>query len=80
MVLESLGSNTLNDLHWNEECTKMLTLTKGSMVKVTGTISTVHSNKNKLNCWIVTASEIYFIKESSQAFKPTVPGINESGA
>ena len=68
---------SLNNPRWNDESKKMLTPTKGNIVKITGFISSVHSDEDKVNHWVVIASEIYFIKESPQPSKPAAPGTGE---
>jgi len=65
---------SLNNPRWSEENKKMLTPTKGSVVKITGVISSVHADEDGVNHWVVTASEIYFIKDSLSTSKPAVPG------
>ena len=68
---------SLNNSRWNDESRKMLTPTKGNVVKITGFIASVHSDEDNVNHWVVIASEIYFIKETPQASKPAVPGTGE---
>lgn len=52
----------------------MLTPSKGSAVKITGVISSVHPDADGVNHWVVTASEIFFLKESVSPSKPAIPG------
>ena len=68
---------SLNNPRWNDESKKVLTPAKGNIVKITGFVSSVHSDEDKVNHWVVLASEIYFIKESPQASKPAIPGTGE---
>ena len=68
---------SLNNPRWNDESKKMLTPTKGNVVKITGFMSSVHSDEDNVNHWVVIASEIYFMKETPQASKPAVPGTGE---
>ena len=68
---------SLNNLHWTEETKRMLIPTKGSVVKITGIISSVHPDSDNVNHWVVMASEIYFLKETIPISKPTVPGTGE---
>ena len=68
---------SLNSPRWNDESKQVLTPAKGNIVKITGFISSIHSDEDKVNHWVVLASEIYFIKESPQASKPAIPGTGE---
>lgn len=68
----------LNNPRWSEDSKKVLTPIKGSVVKITGTISSVHIDEDGVNHWIVTASEIYFLKDSLPISKPAVPGTGEA--
>lgn len=69
---------SLNNARWSEDHRKMLTPTKGSIVKVTGVITSVYVDDDGVNHWMVTASEIYFLKDPFPASKPTAPGTGKS--
>lgn len=64
----------LTNPRWTDTTRKMLTPSKGSAVKITGVISSVHPDADGVNHWVVTASEIFFLKESVSPSKPAVPG------
>ena len=66
---------SLNNPRWNKENKKMLTPARGTVVKITGVISSVHPDEDRVNHWVVTASEIYFLKDTPA--KPAVPGTGE---
>jgi hypothetical protein len=51
----------------------MLTPSKGSAVKVTGRITSAYPDSHGVNHWVVSASEIFFLKDSPPS-KPVVPG------
>ena len=65
---------SLNNPRWSEENKRMFTPTKGTMVKITGILSSVHADPDRVNHWVVVTSEIYFLKDSLSATKPAVPG------
>lgn len=69
---------SLNNPRWNEENKKMLTPTKGSVVKITGIISSVHGDSDGVNHWVVMASEIYFLRDQLSVSKPAAPGTGEA--
>lgn len=69
---------SLNNPRWSEENKKMLTPARGTVVKITGVISSVHPDADRVNHWVVTASEIYFLKDALSATKPAVPGTGET--
>jgi len=69
---------SLNNPRWTEETKKILIPTRGSVVKITGVISSVHPDSDNVNHWVVTASEIYFLKETVSISKPTIPGTGET--
>jgi len=56
----------------------MLTPAKGSAVKITGVISSVHVDDDGVNHWVVTASEIYFLRDLLLGSRPVVPGTGET--
>ena len=43
----------------------MLTPTKRSAVKITGVIFSIHVDDDGANHWVVTAGEIYFLRDCS---------------
>ena len=69
---------SLNNPRWTEDNKKMLTPVKGSVVKITGVISSVHADDDGVNHWVVTASEIYFLKDSLSTSKPAIPGTGKT--
>lgn len=68
---------SLNNPRWSDDNKKMLTPTKGSFVKITGIVSSVSSDNDGVNHWVVTASEIFFLRDSLPVSKPTAPGTGE---
>ena len=60
---------------WTDAARKTLTPSRGSAVKITGVITSVHPDGDGVNHWVVIASEIFFLKDSLS--KPAVPGTGE---
>ena len=63
----------MTNSRWSDASKKILTPSKGSTVKITGVISSVHPDDDGVNHWVVIASEIFFLKDPSPS-KPTIPG------
>ena len=64
----------LTNPRWNDSTKKMLTPSKGNVIKITGIISSVHPDSEGINHWVVTASEIFFLKDCLSPTKPAVLG------
>jgi len=56
----------------------MLTPTKRSAVKITGVIFSIHVDDDGANHWVVTAGEIYFLRDLLLDSRPVVPGTGET--
>ena len=69
---------TLASKRWNEDNKRTLTPGRGATVKITGTLSSVHPDQDKVNHWVVTVSEIFFVKDAPSVVKPTAPGTGET--
>ena len=64
----------LTNPRWNDATRKILTPSKGSTVKITGVITSAHPDTDGVNHWVVTANEIFFLKDSLSPPKPAAPG------
>ena len=68
----------LTSKRWNDNTKRTLTPSKGAVVKITGTISSVHPDDNGVNHWVISASKIFFIKDMLSVTKPTAPGTGKT--
>ena len=64
----------MDHCRWTDASKKVLTPSKGSTAKVTGVITSVYPDSNGVNHWVVSASEIFFLKDTPSPSKPVVPG------